>query len=257
MAPCFLRHAVAAALMPMLLVPTPALGDPEGTGGARAPGETEARELYESAFRALADGRYGTAYGYLNDLTARHPRTLFAPIAAERKRRLEEFGLHLAGRGPGDRAGRTGALVYGTLYSTWLGVGSAIVAGADSDQAPGRGNDDRGPRRPGRHPSPDPEPGPEPGAGGPRPARRSLGHLAGVRMDRRFRGRTLRAAADRVFDGRGTGRHRRQRRPHPHCRRQHGRRQSSRLGGNLGNVVRLLPLGHGPKRKTTGFSRVP
>ena len=135
MAPCFLRHAVAAALMPMLLVPTPALGDPEGAGGARASGETEARELYESAFRALADGRYGTAYGYLDDLTARHPRTLFAPIAAERKRRLEELGLHLAGRGPGDRAGRTGALVYGTLYSTWLGVGTAIVAGADSDQA--------------------------------------------------------------------------------------------------------------------------
>ncbi|MCY3762043.1 MAG: hypothetical protein OXH50_12400 [Gemmatimonadetes bacterium] len=119
----------------MLLVPTPALGDPEGAGGAGVAGETEARELYESAFRALANGRYGTAYGYLNDLTARYPRTLFAPMAAERKKRLVALGLHRAGRGPGDREGRTGALVYGTLYSTWLGVGTAIVAGADSDQA--------------------------------------------------------------------------------------------------------------------------
>ena len=135
MAPFFLRHAVAAALMPLLLVPAHALGDLERAGGAGVSGETEVKELYESGFRALANGQYGTAYRYLNHLTARYPQSLYAPIASERKKRLEELGLHRSGRGPGDQAGRTGALVYGTLYSTWLGVGTAIVAGADSDQA--------------------------------------------------------------------------------------------------------------------------
>lgn len=125
-----------AAQLPRIAVAALMLLAPAGAQALQeAAAETEARELYESAFRALANGRYGTAYGYLDDLAARYPRTLYAPIAAERKRRLEELGLHLAGRGPGDRTGRTGALVYGTLYSTWLGVGTAIVAGADSDRA--------------------------------------------------------------------------------------------------------------------------
>ena len=135
MAPFFLRHAVAAALMPLLLVPAHALGDLERAGGAGVSGETEVEELYESAFTALANGQYGTAYQYLNDLISLHPGTVYAAFAAERKRRLEKLGLHRQDLGPGDQGGRTGALVYGTLYSTWLGVGTAIVAGADSDQA--------------------------------------------------------------------------------------------------------------------------
>ena len=76
-------------------------------------------------------------------------------------------------------------------------------------------------------------------------------------MDRRFRRRTLRAAADRLFDGRGTGRHRRQRRPHPRCRRQHGRRQPSRPGGALGNLVRFLPLGNGRSGRLRGPEKFP
>ena len=100
-----------------------------------AAAETEAGKLYESAFRALADGQYDAAYDSLREITARYPATPYAAFAAERKRRLEELGLHRQDFGTGDQGGRTGALVYGTLYSTWLGVGTAIVAGADSDQA--------------------------------------------------------------------------------------------------------------------------
>ena len=100
-----------------------------GSGGAPA------QELYERAFAALVDGKYDRAYSLLNDLTARYPATLYATVAAERKKRLEELGLHRAGRRPVDHSGRPGALVFGTLYSTWLGVGTAIVADADSDQA--------------------------------------------------------------------------------------------------------------------------
>ena len=103
--------------------------------GKKPRAETEVEKLYESAFTALANGQYGTAYDYLGEITDRYPGTLHAALAAERKRRLDELGLHQGDRGPGDQAGRTGALVYGTLYSTWLGVGTAIVAGADSDQA--------------------------------------------------------------------------------------------------------------------------
>ena len=119
--------SVAALL---LLAPVHALNAQEETAA-----ETEAEELYETAFRALANGQYGTAYGHLNDITTGYPTTRYAPFAAERKRRLEELGLHRSGSGPGDQGGRTGALVYGTLYSTWLGVGTSIVVGADSDQA--------------------------------------------------------------------------------------------------------------------------
>ena len=121
-------HAAVAALL--LLAPVQALQAQREAGA-----ETEAEKLYESAFTALANGRYGTAYGRLNDITAKYPETLYAALAAERKRRLDELGLHRASNGPADQAGRTGALVYGTLYSTWLGVGTAIVAGTDSDQA--------------------------------------------------------------------------------------------------------------------------
>ena len=121
-------HAAVAALL--LLVPVHAL-----QAGEKAAAETEVEKLYESAFTALANGQYGTAYDYLGEITDRYPGTLHAALAAERKRRLDELGLHQGDRGPGDQAGRTGALVYGTLYSTWLGVGTAIVAGADSDQA--------------------------------------------------------------------------------------------------------------------------
>ena len=105
--------------------------------GARddAAGGAPAQELYERAFAALVKGEYDRAYSLLNDLTTRYPATLYATVAAERKRRLEELGLHRPGRRPADRSGRAGALVFGTLYSTWLGVGTAIVADADSDQA--------------------------------------------------------------------------------------------------------------------------
>ncbi len=121
-------HAAVAALL--LLAPVHAL-----QAQREAAAETEAQELYKSAFRALADGQYDAAYDYLGEITDRYPRTLYAASAAERKKRLEELGLHRASNGPADQAGRTGALVYGTLYSTWLGVGTAIVTGADSDQA--------------------------------------------------------------------------------------------------------------------------
>ena len=98
-------------------------------------GKVPAQELYAAAFAALVRGEYERAYGLMTDLTTRYPGTLYATVAAERKRRLEEMGLHRAGRGPSDPSGRAGALVFGTLYSTWLGVGTAIVADADSDQA--------------------------------------------------------------------------------------------------------------------------
>ncbi len=100
-----------------------------------AAGETQAQKLYETAFTALVKGQYGPAYNYLTDITNQYPGTLYATSAAERKKRLEELGLYRVGRRPIDQGGRIGALIFGTLYSTWLGVGTAIVAGADSDQA--------------------------------------------------------------------------------------------------------------------------
>ena len=116
--------------VPVLLALAQAPGAQDAGAGA-AP----AQDLYERAFAALVKGEYDRAYSLLNDLTTRYPATVYGTVAAERKRHLVELGLHRAGRLPADHSGRAGALVFGTLYSTWLGVGTAIVADADSDQA--------------------------------------------------------------------------------------------------------------------------
>ena len=102
---------------------------------AEAAGEPEAQQLYETAFTALVEGHYSRAYEQLDEIVARYPGTLYARFAAERKRRLEGLGLHRVGRRDIDQRGRIGTMVFGTLYSTWLGVGTAIVTGAESDRA--------------------------------------------------------------------------------------------------------------------------
>ena len=89
---------------------------------------SEAARLYETAFRRIVEGNYGEAYDRLNEVIARYPDTVYARFAENRKRRLEQLNLPDIRRKKIDQSGRIGTVVFSTLYSTWLGIGTARLA---------------------------------------------------------------------------------------------------------------------------------
>ena len=86
---------------------------------------SEAAQLYEAAFRLIVEGDYGEAYDRLNEVIDRYPDTVYARFAENRKQRLEQLNLPSIRRKKIDQSGRIGTVVFSTLYSTWLGVGTA------------------------------------------------------------------------------------------------------------------------------------
>lgn len=90
--------------------------------------ETSAETLYETAFKLIVEGRYGEAYDQLNLIIAKYPDTVYARFAADRKQRLEKLNLSSIRRKKIDQSGRIGTVVFSTLYSTWLGIGTARLA---------------------------------------------------------------------------------------------------------------------------------
>ena len=89
---------------------------------------SEAGQLYETAFRLIVEGDYGDAYDRLNEVIDRYPDTVYARLAADRKQRLEQLNLPSIRRKKVDQSGRVGTVVFSTLYSTWLGIGTARLA---------------------------------------------------------------------------------------------------------------------------------
>ena len=89
---------------------------------------SEAAQLYESAFRLIVEGDYGEAYDQLNEVIDKYPDTVYARFAENRKQRLEQLNLPSIRRKKIDQSGRIGTVVYSTLYSTWLGIGTARLA---------------------------------------------------------------------------------------------------------------------------------
>ena len=90
--------------------------------------------LYEAAYTDMVRGDFLDAHRRLDQLISRYPLSPFARQAQIRQRHLLRLGLspeHLAL----DQSGRIGTLIFSTLYGTWLGVGTAIVADFDSDDA--------------------------------------------------------------------------------------------------------------------------
>ena len=85
---------------------------------------SEAGQLYETAFRLIVEGDYGDAYDRLNEVIDRYPDTVYARFAADRKHRLEQLNLPSIRRKKVDQSGRVGTVVFSTLYSTWLGIGT-------------------------------------------------------------------------------------------------------------------------------------
>ena len=86
---------------------------------------SEAGQLYETAFRLIVEGDYGEAYDRLNEVINRYPDTVYARFAEDRKQRLEQLNLPSIRRKKIDQSGRVGTVVFSTLYSTWLGIGTA------------------------------------------------------------------------------------------------------------------------------------
>ena len=94
----------------------------------------EAAQLYETAFKLIVEEDYGEAYDLLNEVIDRYPDTIYAQFAENRKRRLEQLNLPDIRRKKIDQSGRIGTVVFSTLYSTWLGIGTARLAD-DTDGA--------------------------------------------------------------------------------------------------------------------------
>ena len=84
--------------------------------------------LYETAFRLIVEGDYSEAYDRLNEVMDKYPNTVYARFAEDRKRRLEQLNLPSIRRKKIDQSGRIGTVVFSTLYSTWLGIGTARLA---------------------------------------------------------------------------------------------------------------------------------
>ena len=89
---------------------------------------SEAAQLYETAFRLIVGGDYGEAYDRLNEVVDKYPNTVYAQFAESRKQRLEQLNLPSIRRKKIDQSGRIGTVVFSTLYSTWLGIGTARLA---------------------------------------------------------------------------------------------------------------------------------
>ena len=86
---------------------------------------SEAAQVYESAFRLIVEGDYGEAYDRFNEVIDKYPDTVYARFAEDRRQRLEQLNLPSIRRKKIDQSGRVGTVVFSTLYSTWLGIGTA------------------------------------------------------------------------------------------------------------------------------------
>ena len=96
---------------------------------------SEAGQLYETAFKLIVEGDYGEAYDRLTEVIDRYPDTVYARFAEDRKQRLEQLNLPSLRRKKIDQSGRVGTVVFSTLYSTWLGYGTAKLIDDDTDNA--------------------------------------------------------------------------------------------------------------------------
>ncbi len=108
------------------------------TGFAPA-AEIPAEQLYEKAFRLIVEGDYAEAYDRLEEIIALYPGTTYARFAETRRQRLKALNLSSIRRRNINQSGRMESVVFGTLYSTWLGIGTARLADTDSGKSAAAG----------------------------------------------------------------------------------------------------------------------
>ena len=85
----------------------------------------EARLIYEEAVKRVVDGEYDAALRRLDWLSASYPETAHGRLATDKK---QEIAILLQQPKPISGMSRAGLVSFGTLFTTWLGVGALILA---------------------------------------------------------------------------------------------------------------------------------
>ena len=84
----------------------------------------EARLIYEEAVQQIGDGEHDKAIRRLDWLISSYPETTYGRLATDKKR---EIAILLRQPKPISGMSRAGLVGFGTLFTTWLGVGTLIL----------------------------------------------------------------------------------------------------------------------------------
>lgn len=84
----------------------------------------EAQLIYGDAVKQVADGRYDKAVKRLDWVVSAYPETRYMQLATEKRK---EVAILLQQPKPISGLSRAGLVGFGTLYTTWLGVGTLIL----------------------------------------------------------------------------------------------------------------------------------
>ena len=84
----------------------------------------EAQLIYGDAVKQVADGQYDKAVKRLDWVVSAYPETRYMQLATEKR---EEVAILLQQPKPISGVSRAGLVGFGTLYTTWLGVGTLIL----------------------------------------------------------------------------------------------------------------------------------
>ena len=85
----------------------------------------EAQLIYEDAVEQMVDGEYDKALKRLDWLISVYPETTHGQLATDKR---EEVAVLLQQPKPISGMSRAGLVGFGTLFTTWLGVGALILA---------------------------------------------------------------------------------------------------------------------------------
>ena len=84
----------------------------------------EARLIYEDAVKRVSDEEYDQALRRLDWVISAYPETAYGQLATDKKR---EIALLLQQPKPISGMSRAGLVGFGTLFTTWVGVGTLIL----------------------------------------------------------------------------------------------------------------------------------
>ena len=84
----------------------------------------EAQLIYEDALKQVVDGKYDKALRRLDWVVSTYSETGYMQLARDKK---EEVAILLQQPKPISNISRAGLVGFGTLYTTWLGVGTLVL----------------------------------------------------------------------------------------------------------------------------------
>ena len=88
----------------------------------------EARLIYEDAVKRVSDEEYDQALRQLDWVISAYPETAYGQLATDKKR---EIDLLLQQPEPISGMSRAGLVGFGTLFTTWCGVGTLVLLDAE------------------------------------------------------------------------------------------------------------------------------